>query len=143
MMTEHVGSMTTGTKRQINLSRLLASLGLSLGLALFLLISLTLLLSRDQGEIHAQQGTLHVAPGGTDQEGCGALAQPCRTVQYAVDQAEDGDEILIATGVYTGVTARAGWSQVVIITKDLALRGGYSADFNVRDLDAYSTTLDA
>ncbi|MBN1318368.1 MAG: hypothetical protein JXA42_23010 [Anaerolineales bacterium] len=48
-------------------------MGLSLGMALVLLLSLTLLLSRDQGDIHAQPETMHVSHGGADQDGCGAL----------------------------------------------------------------------
>lgn len=143
MTTNDFGMTTIEPKQQRNQSRFFVSLGLSFGMALFLLLSLTLLLSQNQGEIHAQQETLHVSTGGTDQVGCGPLLQPCRTVQYAVDQADDSDEILIATGVYTGVSTRAGWTQVAIITKSLDLLGGYSTDFTTRDPGAYPTTLDA
>ena len=31
------------------------------------------------------------------------LANPCRTVQYAVDMAETGEEVRVAGGVYTDI----------------------------------------
>jgi parallel beta-helix repeat protein len=64
-------------------------------------------------------------------------------VQYAVDRATAGDEVLVATGVYTGVQARAGISQVVYISKTVAVRGGYRPDFGAWDPEIYSTTVDA
>jgi len=55
----------------------------------------------------------YVGPTGTDSGARTNPGTPCRSVQYAVDQADGGDEILTAGGVYTGVQARAGISQVV------------------------------
>lgn len=43
----------------------------------------------------------YVAPGGVDSGACTSNAAPCATIQYALDQAGDGDVILIAAGVYT------------------------------------------
>jgi len=61
-----------------------------------------------------------------------------------VDAAGTGDEVLVANGVYTGVQARAGVTQVVIITKTLALRGGYTTtNWTTSDPNANPTTLDA
>ena len=68
---------------------------------------------------------------------------PYTTVQAAVDAAQPGDVIQIATGVYTGVILRNGLYQMAYITQSLTLRGGYSADFAVWDPALYSTTLDA
>jgi hypothetical protein len=85
----------------------------------------------------------YVATTGADNGTCIDPNAPCRTVQYAVDQAASGDEVLIATGVYTGVQARAGITQVVYISKTLSVRGGYRADFSARDPEVYSTTLNA
>jgi hypothetical protein len=85
----------------------------------------------------------YVAVTGTDDNTCTDPGVPCRTVQYAVDQASDGDEVLVATGVYTGTQARAGTIQIVYISKTVAVRGGYRADFGDWDPDAYATTLDA
>jgi len=43
----------------------------------------------------------YVAPGGADSGGCTSIDAPCATIQYALDQAADGDVIMIAAGVYT------------------------------------------
>jgi hypothetical protein len=103
-----------------------------------------LLLSRSPRIAYASPGTLYVAPppGGSDGNPC-SLGQPCATVQHTVDVALPGDEILVATGVYTGVQARGGMTQVVYISKTVTLRGGYSGGFAIQDPDTYPTTLDA
>jgi len=62
--------------------------------------------------------------------------QPCRTVQYAVDQALAGDTVKVATGVYTGT------GPVVSVGKAITLTGGYSPTEDwAYDPDAYQTTL--
>ena len=103
-----------------------------------------LLLNGSPRVVRADPGTLYVAPppGGSDGNPC-SLGQPCATVQHAVDTAVPGDEIHVATGIYTGVQARAGMTQVVYISKTVTLRGGYSGDFTTWDPATYSTTLDA
>jgi hypothetical protein len=56
----------------------------------------------------------YVAPGGKDSGNlCTASASPCATIQHAVDVAASGDEIRVAEGTYTGVSARAGTTQTV------------------------------
>lgn len=92
----------------------------------------------------AGTGVIRVATIGVDTPGCGGQGNPCRTVQHAVDQALPGEEIRIAAGLYTGVSARAGVTQVVYINKSIILRGGYStADWSNSDPQANPTTLDA
>jgi hypothetical protein len=96
--------------------------------------------------------TYHVAPS------CTGVPAPCYTsVQEAVDAADDvGDVIKVATGMYTGVSARpapAGYveapasgmiTQVVYITKTVTVRGGYTTTFaEPPDPEANPTTLDA
>jgi hypothetical protein len=91
----------------------------------------------------AAPGTRCVAPGGTgcDVATCGGTC--FASVQDAVDAAVPDDEIRIATGTYTGVHARGEMTQVVYISKTVAVRGGYSSDLTVWDRDLYPTTLDA
>ncbi|MBN1877296.1 MAG: right-handed parallel beta-helix repeat-containing protein, partial [Anaerolineae bacterium] len=75
---------------------------------------------------------------------CAGKPAPCYTsVQSAVDVATSGDEIHVATGVYTGVQARSGITQVVFIDRSLILRGGYNLDFSAWNPALYTTTLDA
>ncbi|MCX6028536.1 MAG: hypothetical protein NT169_04435 [Chloroflexi bacterium] len=82
----------------------------------------------------------YVAPGGN----CGG-ASPCyATVQAAVDAAAAGDEIRIAAGIYSGVSARSGITQVVYLDKALNLRGGFTtANWTTPNPAANPTTLDA
>lgn len=89
-----------------------------------------------------------MALSGTDAPGCGSTLTPCRSVQYAVDQAGSGDAILVAAGVYTGVSPRVlgstTMSQVVFISKTVVVRGGYGAgNWSVANPVANPTILDA
>jgi hypothetical protein len=75
---------------------------------------------------------------------CASTATPCRTVQHSVDMANDGDEIRIATGVYTEVNDYAGSAQAVYISKTIVVRGGYTTtDWTVAYPITQPTTLDA
>lgn len=81
----------------------------------------------------------YVAPTGTD-DGGGCTASPCRTVQYAVNTASDGDIIYMAGGTYTGTGAA-----VITITKGITLYGGWdgvSTGPVVRNPISYPTRLD-
>jgi hypothetical protein len=40
---------------------------------------------------------------GTDEENCMEVQHPCRTMQYAVDAAGEGEVVKVAAGVYSGV----------------------------------------
>ena len=120
----------------MNVKKLQLLLALTLGL-LTVAVALVLLGAWSSGPpvAWAQSGTgvIRVAPSGTDTSGCGGKDDPCETIQYAVGQAGDGDEIWIAafdvvlsvppvttTARYTG----AG-DNVIVLTKSLTLRGGY------------------
>lgn len=78
-------------------------------------------------------GTRHVAATSSSDIGnnCTDPAQPCATIQHAIDQAMDGDDILIAAGTYTDtVTQTIGadtYTQNVYINKSVNLQGGYNA----------------
>lgn len=74
-------------------------------------------------------------------------------VQDAVDAANGGDVIKIATGIYTGVESRScppGYegppaiTQMVYLTKTVTIRGGYTTtDWSTSNPAANPTTLDA
>jgi len=122
-------------KQKETLAPMVLSLGLLLGLGLLVVsVAVAALPGRPAGR-----------PSAAEWRVCPALQAGCdfTTVQGAVDAAADGDEVLVATGVYTGVQARAGITQVVYISKTLSVRGGYRADFGAWDPEVYSTTLDA
>ena len=71
--------------------------------------------------------------GSDENNDCTSPSNPCHTIQHAVDQADEGDEIWIATYDVTGispVTQTAVYTgtgeNIIYITKSLTLRGGYA-----------------
>jgi hypothetical protein len=52
--------------------------------------------------------TRYVSTTGLDKNDCAYV--PCKTIQYAVDQSIDGDQVLIAAGTYTGPVLLSGIS---------------------------------
>jgi len=117
-------------------------------------VFLALLPATGSGAALAQGGTgvVRVATTGTDGTGCGSEGTPCRTVQYAVHEAAEGDEVRIAAGTYTGTqqvsAIGAGqvttMTQVVIVTKSLTLRGGYTTgDWSTSAPALNETIIDA
>lgn len=131
--------------------RLFLSLGLGLGLTLGLLGVL--------GNPFARQllvraaGPRYVAPTGDDSgNDCANNSAPCATIQHAVDMADSGDDILVATGIYTDVHMRprndliaTGMvTQMVYISKTMTIRGGYTTGFTaLPDPVANPAILDA
>lgn len=131
----------------MNTRKLHISLAVSFGLlaAVGVLTLMGVLVGRPS-VVQAQGGnTRYVALTGTDSSNdCTNSSSPCHTVQYAVDQANDGDEIRVAIGTYTGVSAREGVTQVVYISKTVAIRGGFTTtDWTTPNPDTNPTTLDA
>jgi len=101
-------------------------LSLALGLGLALLVSLWGLLGPVQA---APLATIRYVSSvsGEDTGDCTGTAAPCRTLQYAVDQAVAGDEVRIAAldnAALTVYTA-TGSGPVVSVNKSLVLGGGY------------------
>jgi hypothetical protein len=91
--------------------------------------------------------TRYVSTKGNDGGGTSSCLNsnfPCRTVQQAVDVSGVGDEIRVATGVYTDVHVRSGVTQVVYINKTVTIRGGYStANWTTPNPLTQPTVLDA
>ncbi|MCB0157394.1 MAG: right-handed parallel beta-helix repeat-containing protein [Caldilineaceae bacterium] len=70
------------------------------------------------GTVFTGKATRHVATTGSDTDNnCAIAASPCRTVQRAIDEGFDGEDILIAAGTYA--------QNLAIVNKDVSLRGGY------------------
>mgnify|MGYP005840763901 CR=1 FL=1 len=76
---------------------------------------------------------------------------PCRTIQRAINQAANGDTILVASAIYTYAGTDNPCDQYLsgvkavacIINKELTLRGGYpSGDWSWSDPAAHPTIID-
>jgi parallel beta-helix repeat protein len=136
------------------------ALALAFGLALLIGLLLAMGAARPPDVALAQGPTIrYVAPAPTGNDSgndCTSSSTPCATVQHAVDVADPGDEIRVATGTYSGVQGRpvpAGYpappasgtiTQVVYISQTVTLRGGYTTTFtDPPDPEANPTTLDA
>lgn len=121
---------------------------ISLVLGVTLLIGLLLAMGATRSpEVALAQGSTarYVAMTGNDSgNDCTNSSTPCATIQHAVDVADAGEEIRVATGVYTDVTTRNSVTQVVYIDKSLTLRGGYTpTNWTVSDPETNHTILDA
>jgi hypothetical protein len=99
--------------------------------------------------IDAAPGDVYcVTPAGGTYAAC---TQVFTNVQAAVDAATGGEEVRVATGTYTGVHDVPGLNtgiftatQVLVITRNLTVRGGYSTtDWTTPDPAVNPTTLDA
>ncbi|MBN1261653.1 MAG: hypothetical protein JXB35_13340 [Anaerolineae bacterium] len=111
------------------------SKGLQRGFVITLLavVLVSIIWSVSPAVVEANAAVFRVAPTGQDVATCGSAAQPCKTIQYAVNQASSGDTILVAKGTYTFNAAHdvctgriAGSSAVVCyFDKELTIRGGY------------------
>lgn len=87
-----------------------------------------------------EAATIRVAPDGTDAAGCGSTSQPCKTIQFAINQAVTGDFLKIATGSYTYNPANNPCTFLntpavaCVYNKNLTIAGGFSTS----DWDNYN-----
>jgi fibronectin-binding autotransporter adhesin len=126
---------------------LLAALILGLGLtwAMLALLNTGSLQPGGPPVARAANDVRYVAPNGADSSNpCTDGHAPCATLQHAVDVANPGDEIRVASGTYAGVQARAGMTQVAYISKTVTIRGGYTTtNWTTSDSGSNPTTFDA
>ncbi len=95
-------------------------------------------------------GTRFVAIGGDDDgNNCLVSEQPCATVQHAVEEAAEGDSILVAGGLYTDQSTYTDTNNILVqnlfINKSVSIVGGYSTidDFAASQPITNATVLDA
>ena len=81
--------------------------------------------------------TWYVAPSGSNKNDGQSPETPLKNVQKAIDEAKDGDVILVAEGNYTG-TLDQGF---IDINKYISLVGGYTEDFSERDPYVHKTYI--
>ncbi|MCL4870447.1 MAG: right-handed parallel beta-helix repeat-containing protein [Anaerolineae bacterium] len=71
------------------------------------------------------------ATGSVDNSNCTNPNNPCATLQHALNQAMDGDAILLSVGTYTDYTTRTIGSVTLVqngfVEKDVSISGGYNA----------------
>jgi predicted outer membrane repeat protein len=75
-----------------------------------------------------------VLPTGSDSNTCKSPADPCLAIQAAVSKSSAGDTVYVSADTYTGTG-----SQVVQLTKDVTLSGGWNSTF---DTQSGKTTID-
>ena len=79
---------------------------------------------------------------------CQSSTSPCRSITHAMQVAQAGDYLHVASGTYTDTMydpdIAMGVTATLIITKEISsLLGGYSNDFATRDIEANETILNA
>ena len=80
----------------------------------------------------------YVAETGTDgSNDCKNPASPCRTIQHAIDVANPEDAVHVAGGTYTSTAG-----PVAVITKPLAIVGGFDPAFTYPDPRVYQLAVD-
>lgn len=117
-------------------SRLLFRLGSVILLAFcMLLVAFLWLLGLPEVMQAAGPPIRYVASTGSDANDCSNSFAPCATIQYAITQADSGDEIRVAGGTYP---------ESLTINKILTLKGGYTtSDWVASNPDINVTTIDA
>ncbi|MEM9386697.1 MAG: choice-of-anchor B family protein [Pseudomonadota bacterium] len=71
---------------------------------------------------HGESVARFVAPQGIDGGDCTDAAAPCRSIMYAIERAQKGDNVLLAKGTYTFDPKEA----VLLVSDVIPVTGGYS-----------------
>ena len=108
----------------LNMYKRIAS---SLAVSGLLLIGVFLLLEGAPQTAYATTGTRYVAMNGNNTSNtCTDSSAPCATIQYAISQADTGEEVRVASGTYTDLHVTGGMTAVVQIDKSITIQGGYT-----------------
>jgi hypothetical protein len=100
--------------------RLLLALALGIGLAILVSATVSNRPTRAQGT--CDRYVLGIDSGDTTD--CSDERHPCRTVQYAINQASDGDVICVAKHTLAGPLV---YAERLVITKSITLDGAWDA----------------
>lgn len=126
------------------MSHSLKALAWSIGCGIGLFVVLIMALTYNHHTGRAAGGVLCVVPPDGPPGPFPVCNQLFSTVQAAVDTAVGGEEIWVATGIYTGVHTENGVTQLVYVDKNVTIRGGYIPPFDAPpDPLANPTILDA
>src|SRR6185503_13285055 len=93
--------------------------------SLFLALALTAVASGAQPVRAA--GPWYVSNSGDDSNDCLSSGTACATIDAAIGKASAGETVNVAMGTYIGTS-----SAVVLINKDIALSGGWDANFTTQ-----------
>jgi hypothetical protein len=130
----------------LNREETMSSKGLTVIAAILTaLVSMLFLLALLGAPLSGRAITAMAAPN-TDHTVCPAGPPTCdySIIQDAVDAAAAGDNILVATGIYSEINYTNELAQVVYLDKSVSIQGGYTTtDWTTSDPLAFPTTLDA
>jgi choice-of-anchor B domain-containing protein len=79
----------------------MAKLSLSLSLPITIIVISSLIFSLNIAAHSEHDKSRFVATNGTDNSRCDNVLRPCKTIAYAVSQANKGDKVLVASGDFT------------------------------------------
>lgn len=100
---------------------------LTLGLGLGLTLGLLLAFSGPPARAADGCNRYVVNPGGADTGSCSSQNLPCRTVQYALAQANPGDRICVADRSGSGFEGPSVYTGTIVVTKSVILDGAWVA----------------
>lgn len=96
-------------------------------LSILFLLAFFIFLHTINSEAAATASIIRVATSGNDSSNCGSIGSPCRTINYAVNQAVSGDTILVAEGTYTTPgSCIVGTAVMCVFAKELTILGGFT-----------------
>ena len=97
--------------------------------AFVILVAAVFLISRIGFQPARAAGPWYVSTTGNDSNSCMSPMEACATINGAIGKAISGDTVYVATGTYVKNT----FSEVVLIDKDITLKGGWDSNFVVQN----------